>query len=93
MEQRKNTGNQRDANAFLRNLDNIWFRGKSALVGIFPLNSSPLSGLVGWLAAGEQHLSEPMILAAAPSQRKGLAFGDGIAIATATRQDVTDSQV
>lgn len=24
---------------------------------------------------------------------KGLAFGDGIAIATATRQDVTDSEV
>lgn len=54
------------------------------------ISPPPLSRLVGL----EQHLRERIISVVAPSQSEGLACaGDGIAIATATRQDVTDSEV
>lgn len=93
MEQRKNTGNQRNANAFLRNLDNIWFRGRSALVGIFPLNSSGLLWVFWVAGCWRAALRQAHYLWLLLPRARGLAFGDGIAIATATRQDVTDSQV
>lgn len=49
---------------------------------------------LGWLVGWEPPVSEGVIFAAAlPQLREGAFAGDGIAISTATRQDVTDSEV